>query len=105
MKINYGCGRRVLNGWTNVDAVVNPRAPRAPEVLHALTFNDEGWIIEPTPLPNDCADELMAAHVIEHFAEWQAPFVMLEWKRLLKPGGKLVLELPNIEAAARKSEE
>lgn len=101
MRINYGCGRRVLAGWTNVDAIVNPKATRAPEVLHALTFNADGSIVEPTPLSDACADELMAAHVIEHFAEWEAPFVMLEWKRLLKVGGKLILELPNIEAAAR----
>jgi predicted SAM-dependent methyltransferase len=99
--INYGCGRRIQNGWVNVDAVVNPKAPRAPEVLHALTFNADGSIVEPTPLPDEYADVLMAAHVVEHFREWEAPFVVLEWKRLLKPGGKLILELPNIEAAAR----
>ncbi len=29
------------------------------------------------------------------------PFVLLEWKRMLKSGGRLTLELPNIEAAAR----
>lgn len=101
IRLNYGCGRRVLSGWTNVDAVINPRAPRTPEVLHALEFNPDGSIIQQTPLPDGYADELMAAHVIEHFYEWCAPFVLLEWKRLLKSGGKLILELPNIEAAAR----
>ena len=44
---------------------------------------------------------MLAAHVLEHFFEWEYPFVLLEWKRLLRSGGKLVLELPNIEAAAR----
>lgn len=85
----------------NVDAVVNPKALRAPEVLHALTFNADGSIVEQTPLPDGCAHEVMAMHVIEHFFEWQSPFVLLEWKRLLKSGGKLILELPNIEAAAK----
>lgn len=85
----------------NVDAVVNPKAPHAPEVLHALTFNADGSIVEQTPLPDGCAAELIAAHVIEHFFEWESPFVLLEWKRLLRSGGKLILELPNIEAAAK----
>lgn len=101
IRINYGCGRRILEGYTNVDAIVNPKAPRAPEVLHALTFNPDGSIVEQTPLPDEYADELHAMHVIEHFFEWESPFVLLEWKRLLKSGGKLILELPNIQAAAR----
>jgi hypothetical protein len=50
---------------------------------------------------DDFADELLAAHVIEHFHGWETAHVLAEWKRLLKPGGKLILELPNIEAAAR----
>lgn len=101
IRINYGSGRRVLDGWINVDAIINAKAPRAPEILHALTFRADGSIVERTPIVDEHADELMAAHVIEHFFEWEAPFVILEWKRLLKHGGKLVLELPNIEAAAK----
>lgn len=100
-RINYGCGRHVLPGYTNIDAVVHRDAARRPEILHALTFHPDGSIVEPTPLPDGYADELLAAHVIEHFVEWAAPHVMREWARLLKVGGKLILELPNIEAAAR----
>lgn len=103
IRINYGCGRRIAEGegWINVDAVVNPKAPRAPEVLHALEFNADGSVVAGTPLDDECADELHAMHVIEHVREYEAPYVMLEWKRLIKKGGRLVLELPNIEAASR----
>jgi hypothetical protein len=38
---------------------------------------------------------------LEHVAEYEALSLVLEWKRLLKTGGRLILELPNIEAAAR----
>lgn len=35
-------------------------------------------------------------HVLEHFWPWEVADVLLEWKRVLKPGGVLILELPNM---------
>ena len=101
MRINFGCGRQVLDGWFNVDAVHSPRAPRAPELVHALQFTPAGAVANPLPLPDNCADELQAMHVVEHVYAWEAPALLAEWRRLLKRGALLVLELPNIEAAAR----
>lgn len=48
------------------------------------------------PLPDDYADEAMAIHVIEHFYAWEVEEVLREWRRILKPGGLLVLECPDI---------
>lgn len=100
MKINFGCGRQVLQGYYNIDAVRNPHARRTPEMLHAVRFND-GEVENPIPLQDGCADELFAGHVIEHVYRWEANALVNEWKRLLRQGGKLILELPNIEAAAK----
>lgn len=36
----------------------------------------------------------MAIHVLEHFYEWEAVDVLKEWRRILKPGGQLIVELP-----------
>lgn len=101
MRINFWCGRQVLDGFFNVDAVLHPKAPRSPELLHAITFNADGTVANPLPLSDGCADELQAMHAIEHVFEWEAPYLLAEWHRLLAPGGTLVLELPNIELAAR----
>lgn len=53
------------------------------------------------PLPDSCATEVMALHVIEHFYRWEAPAVLAEWRRLLEPGGLLILELPDLAKACR----
>lgn len=90
MRINIGCGHHVLDGWVNVDATVNARAPREPEILHDL-------VAGPIPLPDGCADEVMAIHVLEHFFEWEAREIVLpDWFRLLRRGGTLVLEMPDL---------
>lgn len=92
MRINVGCGRHVLDGWTNVDMEVSPKAARPPEILASAVA---------IPLPDSCADEVMAIHVLEHFYRWEVAAVLAEWRRLLKPGGQLTLELPDILKCAR----
>src|SRR6188474_893740 len=48
-------------------------------------------------LPDGYAQAIAAIHVIEHFYVWEVPALLVEWKRLLKPGGKLILELPSMD--------
>lgn len=91
MRINAGSGRWTLDGWVNVDVARDPHAPRDPDI-----FAD----IRSIPLPDGCADELMAIHVFEHFYRWEVDALLKEWRRILKPGGKLVLEMPDIMKAA-----
>ena len=92
IKLNLGCGRRVLDGFVNIDIAHSPRAPRAPEILSD---------VRTVPLPDGYADECHAYHVIEHFVAWEAPTALAEWRRLLKPGGLLILELPDLAKACR----
>lgn len=87
LRLNIGCGSRVLDGWVNCDIERNPNAMRDPEILCDA---------KSIPLPDGCADTLMAIHVFEHFYRWEVEDVLLEWRRLLKPGGRLILELPDL---------
>ncbi len=100
MRINFGCGRIVEDGWFNIDAAVSPRAKREPELLFTMEF-DNCKLRSQIPLPDGCATELQAMHVIEHFYRYDVEAVLEEWKRLLEDGGRLILELPNIELAAK----
>lgn len=100
MKIHYGAGKHVLDGYLNIDAVQDPKASRELDLIFEMRF-DRGRLVEKTPLEDGCADELFAAHVVEHFHRYDVDAVIAEWKRLLKIGGRLILELPNLEAACR----
>ena len=82
LRINFGCGQFPLPGWVNVDN--DPRA-RA-DVHHDLEQL-------PFPFTARSADEIWAAHVLEHLSQ---PFaVMAEFHRILKPGGRLTVRVPH----------
>lgn len=90
LRLNLGCGDKILPGYVNVD-VVEARAGRRPDVicdLHDLV-----------PFADDCADEILSVHVVEHFWRWEVADVLREWVRVLKPGGRLVVECPNLLSA------
>lgn len=84
--INAGCGRRYREHMVNVD-VVAMADRKAPDYLAD---------VRQIPLPDACADELMAIHNLEHLHRWEADDAIIEWRRLLKPGGQLTLELPDL---------
>jgi predicted SAM-dependent methyltransferase len=101
VRINFACGKQTWDGWYCIDAVAHPKASRKPDLLHILEFDREGALTNPVPLPDGCAAELHSYHFLEHVYAWEAPALVAEWRRLLAPGGSLVLELPNLAAACK----
>jgi SAM-dependent methyltransferase len=90
MRLNVCAGRHLLDGWTNIDVAPSPHKKaggRPPDILADMRS---------IPLPDGCADEVMCIHGIEHIEPWEADVALLEWHRLLMPGGMLVLECPNL---------
>jgi SAM-dependent methyltransferase len=57
------------------------------------------------PLPaaviQESWDEVALIHGIEHFHLWQAEDLLREIRSILKPGGRLILEQPNLLFVAR----
>jgi SAM-dependent methyltransferase len=92
MKLNLGCGDKILEGYVNVD-VAESRRGLKPDVLCDLH--------ELTPFEDASADEILAVHVVEHFWRWEVVDVLKEWVRVLKPGGKMILEAPNLISACQ----
>jgi SAM-dependent methyltransferase len=90
LRLNLGCGDKILSGYVNVD-VVQARAGMRPDVicdLHDLV-----------PFDDASADEILSVHVVEHFWRWEIRDVLREWVRVLKPGGRMIVECPNIASA------
>lgn len=57
--------------------------------------------IRKIPEPDMKYDIVYSSHVLEHFSHRITMSVLVEWLRILKKGGELRLELPNIEPAAK----
>jgi SAM-dependent methyltransferase len=88
LRLNIGCGNRRLAGWVGIDIETRPGAD----------------IVAPAdqiPLPDGCAREILSIHLLEHVYEWDVPAVLAEWARLLAPGGRLVMEMPDLRKCAR----
>lgn len=51
--------------------------------------------------PDNSVDEIYAIHLFEHISRLDAETTLREWRRVLKPGGKLVLELPCLDKMAQ----
>jgi predicted SAM-dependent methyltransferase len=81
INLNLGAGKIKWPNWLTV----------------GLSDSDINCDLRQLDLPNDYADQAAAIHVLEHFYQWDALDVLKEWRRVLKPGGKLILELPCID--------
>ena len=82
IKFNMGCGRDRIDGYLGVD-------------MHSDTADIKQDIMK-LDLPEQCADEIFASHVIEHIPQHRAPKVLEKWLNTLKDGGMLVLETPDL---------
>jgi len=92
-RLNLGCGAKPLPGYVNVD-VVEARGGKQPDVicdLHRLE-----------PFADASADEILAVHVVEHFWRWEIVEVLREWVRVLRPGGTMIIECPNLLSACQE---
>jgi predicted SAM-dependent methyltransferase len=81
LRLNLAAGAMVLPGWRSVGL----------DDAHDIRAD-----IRSLPLADAVADEVMCIHGLEHLWRWEADAALREWWRVLKPGGRLVLEQPEL---------
>jgi len=86
VKLHLGCGPNIWEDWINVEG---DYIGEQPGIIH---FN----ITDPYPLPDNCVDEIFTSHVIEHIIPTDVEPMMKEWLRILKPGGFVATEWPDL---------
>ena len=99
IRLDLGSGHKRHEGWVRVDLDVDRKKATAGGVtdVGAALAPDVVADLRDLPFPDDYADLARAIHVIEHFQVWDAPAVLAEWVRILKPGSALVIECPCLD--------
>lgn len=83
-QLHIGCGKSYLDDFINVDAARHGKLDLICNAEH-LAFSDESF------------DLVYACHVLEHFSFRRLPGVLLEWRRVIRPGGRLRLSVPDFD--------
>lgn len=83
IKLNLGCGDWRVPGFIGVD-LYHPDS-------------DVKADVRSLPYADNSVDEIYSSHVIEHFDFHEGQKVLREWYRVLKPGGWMATEQPDLE--------
>lgn len=85
VRLNIGAGNTVIEGWTPIDR----------------KFGQEAY---PLQYEDNSVDEIRASHILEHFSFAEAAEALSEWVRVLKPGGRIRLAVPDVDKAIRSDD-
>ncbi|MFX1277564.1 MAG: hypothetical protein ACFFBP_00620 [Promethearchaeota archaeon] len=88
MKLNIGCGKKYIPDFQNIDLNEDLIADKITSAVN-LDFNQ------------NVSEEVHAIHIIEHLSYFEAIHALSEFFRVLKPNGKLIIEIPDLEKACQ----
>lgn len=91
VRLNLGCGEKILAGFVNIDC------RNLPGVHVVLDLEKEDL-----PYEDGSADEILLEDFLEHLSgARQRPF-LVEVYRVLKPGGRVFIKLPDLGRIAER---
>ena len=86
--LNLGSRTRSVESFANMDIDAHPGVDFVGDVSDLSRFSDGS-------IP-----EIFASHILEHFPHTKTLDVLKEWFRVIEPGGKLHVAVPDFERAA-----
>ena len=89
MKLNIGCGKIYKEGFINIDAFDS-------------TVADKIMSADDLEFSSNTVDRIEANQIIEHFGLMKSIYILAEWFRVLKPGGILLIETPDLVKSFEK---
>lgn len=90
LRLNLGCGSDKRDGWVNLDC----RTEVDPDVVHDIR--------NPLPYEAGSVDEILAKDLLEHVGYREVLRVLKDWFRVLKPNGKIYIQVPDMTAISQK---
>jgi len=118
--VNLGCGARIAPGWNNIDFGWLGRLGRMPRLLVVLKklglLSQERYdrclivgrnciywdLRRGIPFSDSVVDVVYHSHLLEHIDRNSAPAFLAECLRVLKPGGRIRIVVPDLEFLARR---
>ncbi|MBN1461275.1 MAG: methyltransferase domain-containing protein [Armatimonadetes bacterium] len=113
MKLNLGCGARVIDGWVNVDFAPGARLAKIPLYRMAnkkLRLTRLDWdsrivvhdLTKTFPWPDSSADAIYTSHTLEHFGKEEGRRFLEECHRVLRRNGVLRVIVPDFRLVVAK---
>tara|TARA_B110000046_G_scaffold175987_1_gene201157 strand:- start:599 stop:1135 length:537 start_codon:yes stop_codon:yes gene_type:complete len=84
MKLHLGCGPNIKEGYINIDGFVDGEGVVKMDILN-MKYSDNS------------VEEILSEHVFEHIPFKDEERLFNECFRLLKPGGQMIVETPDME--------
>lgn len=122
LKLHLGCGTVYLSppeGWVNIDLRGELASDRPDLAQHNMTSVDKYYKFpyrtnrdnfvcdlkqDITSLPNiqtGSVSQILMVNVAEHIQRYKFKEALLEWRRVLKPGGELIIDQLDIKEACK----
>jgi len=84
VRLHFGCGGRILDGWVNIDGWTSP----------GIDFVTD--LRQPLPLADGSCQAIFTEHVFEHIDIDARQNVLKELRRVLSPSGVLRIVVPDV---------
>jgi SAM-dependent methyltransferase len=89
VRLELGSGPHGEPGYTHVDAVKTGNVDIEADVRNLSWLSDSS------------VDEIYSAQTVEHFSYTEVLDVLREWYRVLKPGAKITIKMPDLDFLCR----